>query len=84
MAPAGIFTLVIVAVVVAALAYYLIRVAVILRGVSFTLGTIIAGLTAIAHQAEPLRPVMDGINRDLGETRSALESLVARKNSEVG
>lgn len=73
---AGIVTLVAVALTVAALALYLIHVIVLLRATSFTLGTIIAGLRAIAYQTAPLGPVLTEINEDLAETQAALEEVL--------
>lgn len=73
---AGIVTLVAVALTVAALALYLIHVIVLLRATSFALGTIIAGLRAIAHQTAPLGPVLSEINEDLAETQAALEEVL--------
>lgn len=79
MQPAAIVTLIGVALTVVALAVALIGVALMLRHVSFTLGTIIAGLRAIAHQAQPLDEVLTDINRDLQASRDALEGLLASK-----
>lgn len=76
---AGIVTLIGVALTVAALALYLISVALMLRHVSFTLGTIIAGLWSIAHQTEPLRGVMDQVVNEVAEARSTLDGLLAAK-----
>ena len=76
---AGIVTLVGVALVVAALAIYLITVAVLLRSVSFNLGTIIAGLNAIAMQTEQLRPQFDRVNRNLESARQTMDDFVARQ-----
>lgn len=76
---AGIVTLIGVGLTVAALALYLISVALMLRHVSFTLGTIIAGLWSIAHQTEPLRGVMDQIVNEVGQARSTLDNLLASK-----
>lgn len=76
---AGIVTLIGVALTVAALALYLISVALMLRHVSFTLGTIIAGLWSIAHQTEPLRGVMDQVVNEVAQARSTLDELLAAK-----
>lgn len=80
---AGIVTLIGVALTVAALALYLISVALMLRHVSFTLGTIIAGLWSIAHQTEPLRGVMDQVVNEVGQARSTLDGLLASKGVSV-
>lgn len=73
MPTAGIVTLLGVALTVAALALYLIHVIVLLRKTSFALGTIIAGLRAIAFQARPLAQLVGEINRDLGDVQAVLE-----------
>lgn len=75
---AGIVFLVGVFLTVAVLAAYLIRIALILVHVNFTLGTIIAGVRAIATQVEPLHPVVTEINNDLAGLAKALEDLVAK------
>lgn len=79
----AIVTLVGVALTVLALAVYLVTVAWLLYKVSFTLGTVVAGLRAIANQTEPLRPVIDEINADLAGVQGALEGLLAKKASKV-
>lgn len=84
MEAAGYVTLVGVAVVVAALAFYLIRVALLLKHVNFTLGTVIAGVRAIALATEPVGPVLGDIARDLTATRGALEGLLAKKAAAAG
>lgn len=75
----AIVTLIGVFLTVVALAVALTGVALMLRHVSFTLGTIIAGLRAIALQAQPLEEVLGDINRDLEASREALEGLLAKK-----
>ncbi len=76
---AAIATLIGVALTVAALAYYLIHVILLLRRTHFNLGTIIAGLRAIAHQTAPLDELVGDINRDLGQVQDLLEGLLADK-----
>lgn len=80
---AGIVTLIGVAITVAALAIYLIGVAIMLKHVSNTVGTIIAALWAIANQAEPLRGVMDQINGQVSQARSTLEGVLTAKGVAV-
>lgn len=75
---AGIVTLVAIALVVLVLAAYLLHVIWLLRKTSFTLGTIVAGLRAIAHQTAPVGDVVAGINDDLGQVRAALEQILGR------
>lgn len=76
---AGIVTLIAVGLVVAALAVYLIWVALLLRRVSFNLGTIIAGLNAIAFQAEPLGRRLQRINGGLETSRQTLQQFLEQK-----
>lgn len=80
----GVIFLVGVALTVAVLAAYLIRVALILVHVNFTLGTIIAGVRAIATQVEPLNPVISEINNDLAGLAKALEDLVSSATRATG
>jgi hypothetical protein len=84
MQPVAIVTLIGVAATVLVLAAYLLTVAWILHKVSFTLGTVVAGLRAIANQTEPLKPVIDEINADLAGVQGALEGLLAKKTSKTG
>ncbi|MDQ5874871.1 MAG: hypothetical protein M3526_05760 [Actinomycetota bacterium] len=78
MQPVAVVTLVGVALTVLVLAVYLVTVAWILRHVSFTLGTVIAGLRAIANQTEPLDEVITEMDKDLEDVKLALEALVAK------
>ncbi len=78
MPAAAVVTLIGVALTVAALAIYLIRIVFILRHVNFTLGTIIAAIHAIANQTQPLGAVMNDINTDLDNVRRSLEEVVAK------
>lgn len=75
---ATIVTLIGVFLVVAALAGYLITIAATLRNVSFTLGTIIIGVQAIANQTAPLRSVVNDIVGDVVAMDTALKGLLAR------
>lgn len=70
---AGVVTLIGVFLTVVVLAAYLIRVALILDHVNFTLGTINAGVRAIAMGAEPLEPYINDIYGYLEDTRVALD-----------
>lgn len=74
-APA-IMTLILTAVLVLALAYYLIRVVLILRHVNDQLGKITFGVRAIAHQTEPIGELVGDINGNLTAVAGALEDLV--------
>ncbi|HWH35499.1 MAG TPA: hypothetical protein VNT56_09315 [Acidimicrobiales bacterium] len=78
MGAATIVTLIGVFLVVAALAGYLITIAATLRDVSFTLGTIIIGVRAIANQVAPVRGVVNDILADVVAMDTAFKSLLAR------
>lgn len=73
---AAIATIVVALVLVAALAYYLIRVVLILRDAVDTLGKVTFGVRAIAHRAEPIDPVLADVNENLTAVAEALEGLV--------
>jgi hypothetical protein len=73
---ATVVTLVGVFVIVAALAIYLITIAAILRHVSFTVGTVLIGVRAIANQTAPLGPVVRDILGDGRAIEDDLESLL--------
>lgn len=77
MSAAAIVSLVIVAVLVAALAFYLIRVIVILRHAVDTLGKVTFGVRAIAYRTEPLGEILTDVNANLSAVAGALEQLVA-------
>lgn len=68
----------IIAIVVVVLAGYLIMVAYVLSKVSFTLGTVIIGVRAIASQTEPVEEVVAGIAADVGAIQMALRDLLPR------
>lgn len=78
MGAATIVTLIGVFLVVAALAGYLITIAATLKDVSFTLGTILIGVRAIANQTSPLRGVVNDILGDVVAMDSAFKGLLAR------
>lgn len=69
-------TLVGVFVIVAALALYLITIAAILKHVSFTVGTVLIGVRAIANQTAPLGPVVRDILGDVRAIEDDLDSLL--------
>lgn len=66
----------IIAVVVLALAGYLITVAYILNKVTFKLGTILIGVRSIAEQTEPVEEVVTGIAEDVAAIEAALAGLL--------
>ncbi len=77
MPAAAIVSLIIIALLVLALAAYLIRVIQILNHVNDTLGKVTFGVRAIAHRTEPVGAVVGEINANLGAVAGALEALVA-------
>lgn len=79
MPAAGIVTLIGVALTVVALAGYLIHIIFLLRGTHFDLGTIVAGLRAIAYQTQPLGQVLGEVNEDLGDVERIFEDLLVAK-----
>ena len=77
--PAAAFVTIIIGVVlVAALAFYLLWVIVLLRGILDTLGKVTFGVRAIAARAEPVTPVLTEVNANLEAVAGALEGLVAK------
>lgn len=76
MSAAAIAALVVTAVLIVALAGYLIWVVVILRRLTDTLGKVLFGVGAIAHRVEPVGPLVAEINGDLTAVADALETLV--------
>ncbi|MGH9223548.1 MAG: hypothetical protein ACRD2W_07120 [Acidimicrobiales bacterium] len=64
------------AVAVATIALYLIVVAWMLKDVSFTVGTVLVGVRAIALQVQPIGPVVHDIVRDIQTIDEALIGLV--------
>jgi hypothetical protein len=79
MPAAGVVTLLLVLATVAVLAASLVRVALLLKHVNFTLGTTIAGVRAIELATRPINPVLGDIANDLAATQQALDSLLASK-----
>lgn len=68
-------TLIATALIVAAIALALLRVILSLRHVHFTLGTIVAGVRAIANQTSPVPPVLTNVNANLKPVRDAVERI---------
>jgi hypothetical protein len=73
---ATIVTLVGVGIIVAALALYLITICAALNHVSFTVGTVIIGVQAIAQACAPIGPAVRDIASDLAAIDEDLEALV--------
>ena len=76
MGAATVVTLIGVAIIVAAIALYLINICLILNHVSFTVGTVIIGVKAIAQACEPLAPVIRDIANNISAIDEDLEALV--------
>ena len=83
MPAAGVVSLLLVLVTVAVLAAALVRVAMLLKHVNFTLGTVIAGVRAIELATQPINPVLGDIANDLGATQQALDNLLASKAAQA-
>ncbi|MGH9131847.1 MAG: hypothetical protein ACRDWV_09290 [Acidimicrobiales bacterium] len=67
---------VVIALVVLALAGYLITIALILKKVSFTLGTVIIGVRAIANQTAPVGEVVGDIATNVISIQNALRGVL--------
>jgi len=77
MSAAAIAAIAVTAVLVLALAFYLLWVVVILRRLVDTLGKVAFGVAAISHRVSPVDPLVAEINADLSAVADALEGLVA-------
>lgn len=75
MSAGAIAAIVVTAVLVAALAFYLVWVVLILRRLTDTLGKVVFGVGAIAHRVQPIGPLVGEMNTDLGAVADALEEL---------
>jgi cobalamin biosynthesis protein CobD/CbiB len=78
MSLAGILALILILAFVFILCSYLLKVITILVHVSFTLGTIIAGVRAIASQIETVPETVESVNNDLVPVQQATDSLSSR------
>ncbi len=77
MSAAAIAALVVTGVLIAALAFYLLWVVVILRRLTDTLGKVVFGVASIAHRVQPVESLVGEINGDLIGVAAALEALAA-------
>ena len=77
MSVAAIVSLIIIGVLVAVIAFYLIWVIMILRTAVDALGKITFGVRSIAHRTEPLGELLGDVNANLSAVAGALEQLVA-------
>lgn len=75
MSAAAIAAIVVTAVLIAALAFYLLWVVVILRRLTDTLGKVLFGVASIAHRVEPVEQLVGEVNGDLVGVAEALEAL---------
>ncbi len=82
MSAAAITTIVLAGLLIAALAFYLLWVIVLLRAAHHTLGKVSFGVSSIAHRTEPLGPVLEHVNTRLTAVALALEGLVAKLRGE--
>jgi hypothetical protein len=71
-------TLVVVALIVLALAFYLAWVVVLLRSIHDTLSKVTFGVRAIAHRTAPIGALVDEVNGNLIPVADALEDLAAK------
>lgn len=79
MPAAAIATLVVSAVLILALAFYLIRIILQLSELIRTLGLITFGLRSIAHRTEPVADIVAAIEADTSAIDGALSALLASK-----
>ncbi len=75
MSGAAVAAIVVTGVLVAALAFYLLWVVVILRRLTDTLGKVVFGVASIAHRVQPVEALVGEINGDLLAVADALEAL---------
>ena len=75
MSSAGVAALIVIGVLIAALAFYLIWVILILRRLTDTLGKVVFGVGSIAYRVQPVGPIVTKVNADLGAVADALEAL---------
>ncbi len=76
MSGSAIAAIVVTGVLIAALAFYLIWVVLILRRLTDTLGKVVFGVASIAHRVQPVEGLVGDINGNLGAVADALETLV--------
>ncbi len=68
-------TLLATALIIGGLGLALLRVIIMLRHVSFTLGTVIVGVRSIAHQSKSVPPAVKSVNANLAPVRAAAEQV---------
>jgi hypothetical protein len=80
----AVVTLAAVALALAVIASYLIKIALILWNVIDRLRVILGAVVAVAENSRPMEPVMNDINRDLDAARQAFEGAVKRLEERRG
>jgi hypothetical protein len=83
MSAAAIVTLIIVALLVGALAFYLIWVVLIVNHVNDTLGKVTFGVRAIAHRTGPVGPALTDVNGNLTAVADALEDFASSVSADT-
>jgi hypothetical protein len=68
-------TLVIAALIIAVVALGLLRVIIHLRAVHFTLGSVVVGVRAVAHQTRTVPEVIGSVNANLAPVRAWTETV---------
>lgn len=68
-------TLLISALIIAFTGIALLRVILMLKHVSFTLGTVVVGVRSIAHQTRAVPPAIESVNANLKPVRGAAEQV---------
>lgn len=76
----AVVTIIIALVICVALAYYLIRVVILLRAVNDSLGKVTFGVRAIAHRTAPLGELLLPVKSDLEDVADAVEGAVDSLN----
>lgn len=79
----AIVTIIVALVICVALAYYLIRVILVLRAVNDSLGKITFGVRAIAHRTAPLGELLTPVKSDLEDVAEAIEGAVDSLKAET-
>lgn len=80
----AVVTLIGVALLVAVLAAYLIRIALILQHIVGRLNTILGAVAAVSDESAPIGQVANAINADLDAGRKALETALASGQGDNG
>ncbi len=77
MPAAAVVSIILFAILILAIAAYLVRVILVLRHVNDQLGKITFGVRAIAHQTKPINDLTESMTANLGAVSGALGDLVA-------